>query len=57
MDEVELLTGETFRKIDIAIPEIFIGGLLGSMTVFVFTSWSIHAVGNAAEDVIREVRN
>jgi len=26
------------------------------MTVFVFSSWSIRAVGNAAEDVIREVR-
>jgi hypothetical protein len=24
MDEVELMTGETFRKIDIAIPEIFV---------------------------------
>jgi Na+/H+-translocating membrane pyrophosphatase len=56
MDEVELMTGERFRSIDIAIPEIFVGGLLGSMTVFVFTSWSIRAVGNAAEDVIREVR-
>ncbi len=56
MDEVELMTGETFRKIDIAVPEIFVGGLLGSMTVFVFTSWSMRAVGNAAEDVIREVR-
>ena len=57
MDEVELMTGETFRKIDIVVPEIFVGGLLGSMTVFVFTSWSIRAVGNAAEDVIREVRS
>ena len=26
------------------------------MTVFVFSSWSIRAVGNAAEDVIKEVR-
>ena len=50
------MTGETFRKVDIAVPEIFVGGLLGSMTVFVFTSWSMRAVGNAAEDVIREVR-
>jgi H+-translocating diphosphatase len=57
MDEVELMTGETFRRIDIVVPEIFVGGLLGSMTVFVFTSWSIRAVGNAAEDVIREVRS
>jgi len=45
-----------FKSIDIAVPEIFIGGLLGSMTVFLFSSWAIRAVGNAAEDVIKEVR-
>ena len=56
MDEVEILTGSPFRSIDIAVPEIFVGGLLGSMTVFVFSSWSILAVGVAAEDVIKEVR-
>lgn len=42
--------------IDIAVPEIFIGGLLGSMTVFVFAAWAINAVGVAAEEVIKEVR-
>ena len=42
--------------VHIAVPEIFVGGILGSMTVFFFFSWSIRAVGNAAEDVIREVR-
>ena len=51
-----MMTGEKFDVIDITVPEIFIGGLLGSMTVFVFTSWAIRAVGNAAEDVIKEVR-
>jgi len=56
LDEVEMMTGQEFRKIDIAVPEIFVGGLLGSMTVFVFSSWAIRAVGNAAEDVIIEVR-
>lgn len=56
LDEVEMLTGQPFRSIDIAVPEIFVGGLLGSMTVFVFSSWSILAVGLAAEDVIKEVR-
>ena len=56
LDEVEMLTGQTFRVIDIAVPEVFVGGLLGSMTVFVFSSWSILAVGIAAEDVIKEVR-
>lgn len=56
LDEVEMLTGQRFRTIDIAVPEIFIGGLLGSMTVFVFSSWAIAAVGIAAEEVIKEVR-
>ena len=56
LDEVEMVTGVKFQSIDIAVPEIFIGGLLGSMTVFVFSSWAIAAVGNAAEDVIVEVR-
>lgn len=56
LDEVQMMTGEKFEVIDITVPEIFVGGLLGSMTVFVFTAWAIRAVGNAAEDVIKEVR-
>jgi len=59
LDEIEMLVGSddlSFRVIDIAVPEIFIGGLIGSMTVFVFSSWAIAAVGAAAEDVIIEVR-
>jgi H(+)-translocating pyrophosphatase len=56
LDEVSLLTKKEFKVIDIAIPEVFVGGLLGSMTVFVFSSWAILAVGNAAQDVIKEVR-
>jgi len=51
-----MLTGEPFKVIDIAVPEIFVGGLLGSMTVFVFSAWAISAVGTAAEEVIKEVR-
>jgi H+-translocating diphosphatase len=56
LDEVEMLTGQPFKVIDIAIPEVYVGGLLGSMTVFVFSAWAIAAVGVAAEDVIKEVR-
>jgi len=56
LDEVQVMTGSKFDVIDITVPEIFVGGLLGSMTVFVFAAWSIRAVGNAAEDVIKEVR-
>jgi Na+/H+-translocating membrane pyrophosphatase len=56
LDEVEMMTDQSFKVIDIAVPEIFVGGLLGSMTVFVFSSWTIIAVGNAAEEVVKEVR-
>ena len=56
LDEVEMLTGNKFKVIDIAVPEIFVGGLLGSMTVFVFSAWAIAAVGEAAQEVIVEVR-
>ncbi len=42
--------------VDITVPEVFVGGLLGSMCVFIFTSWAIAAVGNASMDVIAEVR-
>jgi Na+/H+-translocating membrane pyrophosphatase len=51
-----MMTGKPFKVIDIAVPEIYIGGLLGSMTVFVFSAWAIKAVGVAAEEVIKEVR-
>lgn len=56
LDEVQLFTGQVIDGIDITVPEIFVGGLLGAVTVFVFSSWSISAVGNAAGDVIDEVR-
>jgi len=56
MNEVETLTGKEFKVINIAEPAVFVGGLLGSMTVFVFSAWAIAAVGFAAEDVIAEVR-
>ena len=55
LDEVTMLTGQHL-SINITVPEIFIGGMLGSVTVFVFSAWAIAAVGNAAEDVIVEVR-
>ena len=56
LDEVEMLTGRSFKVIDIAVPEVYIGGLIGSMCVFVFSAWAIEAVGKAAGTVITEVR-
>lgn len=43
-------------QVDIAVPEIFIGGLLGSMLVFLFAAWSCSAVGRSAQEVVNEVR-
>uniref|UniRef100_A0A7S3JJH7 H(+)-exporting diphosphatase n=1 Tax=Euplotes harpa TaxID=151035 RepID=A0A7S3JJH7_9SPIT len=51
-----MISMKSLKTIDITVPEIFIGGILGSMTVFIFSSWAIIAVGNAAGDVIVEVR-
>lgn len=55
LDEVSNSNAAFERVIDIAQPPVFIGGLLGSMVVFLFSSWAILAVGNAAQDVINEV--
>lgn len=43
-------------QVDIAQPDVFVGGLLGAMLVFLFASLAIRAVGRAAHDMINEVR-
>jgi len=42
--------------IDLANVDVFAGGLLGVMLVFVFSSLAIRAVSSAAQDIIEEVR-
>jgi len=42
--------------VDLAKPEVFVGGLLGAMLVFLFASLAIRAVGKAAHEMINEVR-
>ncbi len=42
--------------IDLANVDVFVGGLLGVMLVFLFSSLAIRAVGNAAGAIIEEVR-
>jgi K(+)-stimulated pyrophosphate-energized sodium pump len=46
----------TELPIDLSSVDVFVGGLLGVMLVFVFSSLAIRAVGNAAGDIIQEVR-
>lgn len=43
-------------QVDIAIPEVFVGGLLGSMLIFLFSAWACAAVGRTAQEVVNEVR-
>jgi K(+)-stimulated pyrophosphate-energized sodium pump len=42
--------------VDLAQPDVFVGGLLGAMLVFLFASLAIRAVGKAAHAMINEVR-
>ncbi len=48
--------GPTLERIDLAKPEVFIGGMVGAMLVMLFASLAIKAVGAVAQDVITEVR-
>jgi inorganic pyrophosphatase len=56
MDEVQAFTGKPFDVVDIAVPEVFVAGLLGSMLVYLFTSYACAAVGRSAQEVVVEVR-
>ncbi len=42
--------------IDVASVDVFVGGLLGAMLVFLFSSLAIRAVGRVAGEIIEEVR-
>ncbi len=48
--------GSPLKSVDIAKPEVFLGGLFGAMLVFFFSGLAIKAVGKAASVVIQDVR-
>jgi K(+)-stimulated pyrophosphate-energized sodium pump len=59
LEEVNRFLGvgnEVERVVNVAEPRVFVGGLIGAMIVFLFTSLAIRAVGRAAGDMIEEVR-
>ncbi len=59
LDEVKRaknLPPESHFPVDLSKVEVFIGGFLGIMLVFLFSSLAIRAVGRAAADIIEEVR-
>src|SRR5881409_1770320 len=49
--------GAPLQAVNIAKPEVFLGGLLGAMLVFFFSGLAIKAVGKAAGVVIQDVRD
>jgi K(+)-stimulated pyrophosphate-energized sodium pump len=56
MFQVNSVTHEITSIVNLAKPEVFVGGLLGAMLVFLFSAFAIKAVGNCAYTVINEVR-
>ncbi|TMA63814.1 MAG: sodium-translocating pyrophosphatase [Deltaproteobacteria bacterium] len=56
LDEVRNY-GFPIATVDIARPEVFVGGLLGAMLVFLFSALAIRAVSRAAQYVIKDVRD
>ncbi len=47
---------EQIYSVDIGKPAVFVGGFVGAMLVFIFSSFAIKAVGRAAQTIIEEVR-
>jgi len=45
------------KKVDLAKPEVFIGGIAGVALVFLFSALAIRAVGKAAWSIIKDVRD
>ena len=51
MDEFSQFSGLPFETVNLACPEVLVGGLLGSMIIFYFTGLAIAAVGRTAHEV------
>ncbi len=56
IDEIKHYTGIGTLDVNLGKPVVFVGGLLGAMLVFLFSSMCIRAVGSAAKSIIVEVR-
>jgi len=56
LDEVSEIAGVRIDGVNIAVPEVFLGGLSGATLVFYFSGQCMTAVGNAAQEVVNNVR-
>ncbi|MEP6693015.1 MAG: sodium-translocating pyrophosphatase [Chloroflexota bacterium] len=56
LDKVAQITQKPFDTVNLAKVDVFIGGLIGAMLVYFFSSLAIRAVGKSASSIIEEVR-
>jgi len=56
LDEVSEIAGVRLEHVDIATPEVFMGGLAGATLTFYFSGQCMTAVGSAAQEVVNNVR-
>ncbi len=56
LDKVAQLTGKPFDVVDLSKVNVFLGGFLGAMLVYLFSSLALRAVGRAGGAIIEEVR-
>jgi K(+)-stimulated pyrophosphate-energized sodium pump len=56
LDEIKVRTNVQGFPVDLSKVEVFLGGFLGLMLIFFFSSLAIRAVGKAAGAIIEEVR-
>jgi len=57
LDEVAEISGMKVDAVDLAIPEVFLGGLAGATLVVYFSGQCMTAVGSAAQEVVKNVRD
>merc|ERR1740121_18234 len=57
LDEVAEISGLHVDAVDLAIPEVFLGGFAGATLVFYFSGQCMTAVGSAAQEVVKNVRD
>ncbi|CAJ1348880.1 unnamed protein product [Effrenium voratum] len=56
LDEVGEIAGQKVDSVNIAEPEVFLGGMAGATLVFYFSGQCMTAVGSAAQEVVNNVR-
>jgi K(+)-stimulated pyrophosphate-energized sodium pump len=60
LDKVKLIQKAqglpVIAAVDLGKVEVFVGGLIGAMLIFLFSSLAIRAVSNVAQEIIKEVR-